>query len=172
MIIIGIADIHGNSVMLERMGPIFQSSDVALLVGDITHFGGSAEAAKVLQPATRNAKKVFAVHGNCDYPGVESYLSANSLNIHGKGLVYEGIGFVGLGGSLITPFQTPCEMTENHIRQFLDQGVSRIPSDTPIVLISHQPPLNTKCDRLSTGEHVGSIAVREFIETHHSHLLT
>jgi len=37
-------------------------------------------------------------------------------------------------------------------------------TDTPLVLMSHQPPINTQCDRIATGAHVGSHAVRRFIE--------
>lgn len=166
MIVIGLADIHGNLAVIEQMTSILQSADVVLLAGDITHFGGSPEAEKVLKTVTRKVKKVFAVHGNCDYPSVASYLDVISADIHGKGVIHEGMGFVGLGGSLITPFQTPCEMTEDEIRHCLDQGAAFLPSGVPTVLVSHQPPLNTACDRLSSGQHVGSLAVREFIEKH------
>lgn len=34
----------------------------------------------------------------------------------------------------------------------------------PFVLLSHQPPHGTACDRLRSGEHAGSISLRYFIE--------
>lgn len=35
-----------------------------------------------------------------------------------------------------------------------------------MILISHTPPAGTAIDRLKNGKHVGSEAVRAFIETH------
>ncbi|MBC2717667.1 MAG: YfcE family phosphodiesterase [Desulfobacteraceae bacterium] len=166
MIVIGLTDIHGDSAIIEDMGDILAKADVALLVGDITNFGKEAETCKVLSPVIQRARKVFAVSGNCDYREVDSYLDAQKVNLHGRGVVYNGIAFLGLGGSLVTPFQTPNELTEDEIEHYLDQGYSQIPSGIPLVLVSHQPPVETRCDRISSGEHVGSIAVRRFIEKH------
>ncbi len=164
MILIGVTDIHGNSAIIENMGDILANADVVLLAGDITHFGRKAETCKVLRPFIQRARKVFAVSGNCDYGQVDSYLDVQKVNLHGRGVVYNGIAFVGLGGSLITPFQTPNELNEDEIEYSLDQGFSQIPSGIPLVLVSHQPPVKTKCDRIFSGKHVGSIAVRRFIE--------
>ncbi len=133
-------------------------------MGDITNFGRAAEISQVLNAVMHSARKVFAVSGNCDYQEVDSFLNAQNINLHGKGAVYSGIGFVGLGGSLITPFQTPNELTEDEIEYYLAHGHSQIPSDIPMILVSHQPPVKTKCDRISSGAHVGSVAVRSFIE--------
>lgn len=166
MIVVGLADIHGNSAIIEDMGSILAKADVALLVGDITNFGREAETCRVLNPVIQRTRKVFAVSGNCDYQEVDSHLDTQKVNLHGRGEIHNGFGFVGLGGSLITPFQTPNELTEDEIEHYLDQGVSRILSGIPLVLVSHQPPVKTKCDRISSGDHVGSIAVRRFIENH------
>lgn len=166
MIIIGLSDIHGSVPILEKMGDILADADVVLLVGDITHFGREAETRLVLTPVMQRAQKVLAVAGNCDYRGVDTYLDAENVNLHGKGEVFNGIGFVGLGRSLITPFNTPSELTEGEIDHYLNMGHSQIPPDIPMVLVSHQPPIQTKCDRLTSGKHVGSVAVRTYIQTH------
>ena len=164
MIIIGLTDVHGSIKAIERMNDIINNADVVLFVGDITNFGRENETARVVSPVMEKAGKVLAVSGNCDYQEVDNYLDTCGINLHGKGETVDGIGFVGLGGSLITPFNTPNELTEDEIENFLNQGYDRIPMDLPMVLVSHQPPFKTNCDRLSSGDHVGSEAVRRFIE--------
>lgn len=166
MRIIGLSDVHSNLSMIQRMAPILAAADVVLLAGDITHFGRETEIATLLDTLTPLAQKIFAVPGNCDYSGVGRYLDSEKINLHGKGQVFNNIGFVGLGGSLITPFSTPNELTENEIGSFLEQGAARIPPGIPMVLVSHQPPVKTRCDRIASGAHVGSLAVRHFIEKH------
>lgn len=162
----GLSDIHGGTDMIRCMGDVLSVADVVALVGDITHFGKEAQTREVLTPILGQARKLVAVSGNCDYPEVDACLESHGINLHGKGAVYEGFGFVGLGGSLVTPFHTPNEYTEAKLRQFLDQGRSQVPSGLPLVLVSHQPPINTACDLISSGQHVGSVSVREFIEIH------
>jgi uncharacterized protein len=167
VIIIGLTDVHGSIASIERMNKIINKADVVFFVGDITNFGREKETAHVVAPVLERAKKVLAVSGNCDYKEVDNYLDSCGINLHGAGETVDGIGFVGLGGSLITPFNTPNELTEDEIAHFLNQGHDQIPPDIPMVLVSHQPPLKTNCDRLSSGDHVGSETVRRFIEKHH-----
>ena len=168
MIIIGLADVHGSLTAIERMKDILISADLVLFVGDITHFGKAAETGQVVAPVAQSAKKTLAVSGNCDYPEVGAYLDDHGVNLHGRGEMVDGIGFVGVGGSLVTPFQTPNEYSESQLEGFLGRGFAQLPNgtDVPLVLVSHQPPMNTHCDRLATGSHVGSQAVRQFIETY------
>ena len=166
MIIIGLTDVHGGLAAIERMGNIIGSADVVLFVGDITNFGKAPETAQVVAPVIQAAKKTLAVSGNCDYPEVDAYLNRQGVNLHGRGEMLDGIGFVGLGGSLITPFGTPNEYSESQLEEYLSRGIADLPerTDTPLVLVSHQPPIRTQCDRIATGAHVGSEAVRRFIE--------
>jgi Icc-related predicted phosphoesterase len=166
MIIIGLSDIHGDLSIIKKMESLLAKADVTLLVGDITNFGRESEIKQVLTSVIHSTQNIFAVSGNCDYPEVDAFLSEQNINLHGKGEVWNAIGFVGLGGSLVTPFQTPNELTEDEIEHYLANGYSQIPSNIPMILVSHQPPLKTKCDRISTGDHVGSNSVRNFIEKH------
>ena len=167
MIIIGLTDVHGSVTSIEQMNKIINKADVILFVGDITNFGREKETARVVSPVLKKTCRVLAVSGNCDYQEVDNYLDSCGINFHGVGETVDGIGFVGLGGSLITPFNTPNELTEDEIAHFLYQGYDQIPPDIPIILVSHQPPFKTNCDRLSSGDHVGSQTVRRFIEKHH-----
>ncbi len=49
----------------------------------------------------------------------------------------------------------------------MNSAIEDVPHDLPLILMAHQPPVNTKIDQVSPGRHVGSKAVREFIEKRH-----
>jgi uncharacterized protein len=166
MIIVGLADIHGKLPQEVYLSGILNQAEMVFLVGDITNFGREAEVKSLILPLVERFHKIFAVSGNCDFPEVDAYLSKQKINLHGRGEVFNGIGFEGLGGSLTTPFGTPNEYTEDEIARILKKGLGDIPDGTPLILISHQPPFQTSCDRISSGIHIGSISVRKFIEIH------
>jgi len=51
MRIVGLADIHGNTGMLERMADELAAADVVVLIGDITHTpegGGTVDECRVI----------------------------------------------------------------------------------------------------------------------------
>ena len=166
MRIYGLTDIHGEKEAIRQMTGAVQTADVILLVGDITNFGRQAETENILSEFNLAAGKVLAVSGNCDFKEVDACLTDRNINLHATAVTIDGIAFMGLGGSLVTPFGTPNEMSEDEIAAALERGRERLEKNTPFVLISHQPPYNTRCDRLSSGIHVGSRAVRNFIETY------
>ncbi|MBS3731877.1 MAG: metallophosphoesterase family protein [Desulfobacterales bacterium] len=165
MIVIGLSDIHGQTAAMDRLGKILQKADVVVLAGDITNFGNARHAGRVVESVRRYAGCVLGVPGNCDYPGVAAYLDQEGMNLHAKSRVIVDIGFAGLGGSLFTPFHTPNEHSETEIRRFLSGAAAGLPENLPFVLVSHQPPINTNCDRIRSGKHVGSRVLWEFIET-------
>ncbi len=165
MKIIGLSDIHGR-LPDKHFLSILDHGDVVLLVGDITNFGRKKEAGLILDPIMERSPRVFAVSGNCDFPEVDAFLDEKQINLHASVKLLDGLGFAGLGGSLTTPFGTPNEYTEEQIAQALDQARENIPDETPFVLVSHQPPFQTACDRIASGVHVGSRSVRQFIERH------
>ena len=91
-------------------------------------------------------------------------LEREGIALHGKGLVRDGIGIFGCGGSNITPFKTPTELTEDEIYQTLMRGYAEVRDVRPLLMICHTPPFETKCDRIAGGHSVGSTAARRFIE--------
>ncbi len=165
MIILGLPDIHGDISRIEKIADQLSKADMVLLVGDITNFGKEKETQEVINAIKKHTSAILAVSGNCDYAGVDKYIEKEGVNIHGKGTVFDNVGFLGLGGSLITPFNTPNEFSEEALEHALDKGLSELPSTAPMVLVSHQPPFQTTCDIINTGMNVGSKSVRQFIET-------
>ncbi len=164
MIIIGIADIHGD---VSSINPIFDSAgsvDITVLSGDLTHFGGERIAGRVIDAVRNRCERILAVSGNCDYEEVESLLVREGLNLHGRGVVVDGVGFVGSGKSLPCPGTTPNEAPDEALGAWLQDGMAAIPEGIPTILVVHQPPFDTITDLTTTGLHVGSREIRQFIE--------
>jgi len=159
-----LTDIHGRLDDIDCLADVLQTADMVLLAGDITNFGREKETEGVIAAVRRYAPAVLAVPGNCDYAEVEQVLTRENVNCHGDCVLFGGVNFIGLGGSLTTPFKTPGEYSEDELDSWLETAAEKRDKNAPLVLVSHQPPLNTICDRLNGGSHVGSKAVRRFIE--------
>lgn len=161
MRMVAVTDIHGRTgpvhTLVEKLGE--ESFDVLLIAGDITNFSGAETARKVLEPLLSIGKPVLAVHGNCDGRDVPAFLERLGIGIHGKRVEVSGVGFVGVGGSNVTPFNTIWELSEEEIEDILENNYRE--GD---VILSHVPPRDTKADRVHAGLHVGSSALRRFIE--------
>ena len=166
MKIIAIPDMHGSTKGIRGITGALSGADVVLFVGDITHFGGEQDAAEIIEGVRQYAKVIYAIPGNCDYDDVNHYLNEEGIGLHGKGTVMNGVAFVGVGGSLPAPGGTPTEYSETELKELLEGALEDIPKDLPLILIAHQPPIDTRIDQVSPGRHVGSKAVREFIEEH------
>jgi Icc-related predicted phosphoesterase len=164
MLLIGLTDIHGKADNIDKISNILAKADAIIISGDITHFGRENEAIKVLENVKKYNSNIFAVSGNCDYPGVEKYLTESGYNLNGTSKSFDGLTLIGLGGSLPCPGRTPNEFTEDELEAVLSSSVSDIPVKTNLILVSHQPPVDTLNDEVSDGIHVGSKAVRSFIE--------
>ena len=163
MRIIGFGDVHmevGNALNI----PGIRKADLVILIGDITNYGSKADAKKILDQVMAVNRNVLALHGNLDQPEVSTYLEEKGVSLHGSGRVFGGIGLVGLGGSNFTPFNTPSEYSEAELAGLLTKGYEQIGSTRHVILVSHTPPLQTRTDRIASGAHVGSTAVRNFIE--------
>ncbi|WP_297463246.1 metallophosphoesterase [Thermococcus sp.] len=161
MEVVAITDVHGRVEKVRKLTGILagRRPDLILIAGDITHFSGWEVARKVLEPVLSLGVPVLAVHGNCDGRDVPKLLEELGIGLHDKRVEINGVGFIGLGGSNITPFNTIWELTEDEIMKILERNYR--PGD---VILSHVPPRDTKADRIHSGLHVGSKALREFIE--------
>jgi Icc-related predicted phosphoesterase len=165
MKIIALTDIHGHLETIDRMAHDLRSVDLILLTGDLTHFGREKEAREVITAVQKYNRYLLAVPGNCDHPQVETYLNLQQINLHGRGKNIDGLSIMGLGGSLPCPGHTPNEYNERQLADLLEQGRSMLSGEEkPLILLSHQPPHNTVNDRVALNFHVGSHAVRDFIE--------
>src|SRR5208282_4290621 len=144
MKIISFGDVHMATRNLDRMGEVMRDCDLIIVSGDLTNLGGIDDARKVLTDVRRACPAVLALPG--------------------KGLVKGGVGIFGCGGSSITPFHTPTELSEDEIYATLRAGYDFVREVRPLLMVCHTPPFDTKCDRIRSGKPVGSTAARQFIE--------
>ena len=166
MKIIAIPDMHGSTKGIDRIAEHLSNADIVLLAGDLTNFGHENDAVRIVDEVRKYASEIYAVPGNCDYSDVNRYLIEQGIGLHGKGVVVDGVAFIGVGGSLPAPGRTPTEYSEAELQEFMDQAIESVPDHLPLILMAHQPPLDTKIDKITNGMHVGSTAVRSFIEKH------
>jgi Icc-related predicted phosphoesterase len=164
MKIVSFGDVHMATRNLGRMAEVLRGTDLIIVSGDLTNFGGIDDARKVLDDVRRACPYVLALPGNLDRREVTPFLEAEGITLHGKGVVVEGIGIFGCGGSNITPFNTPTELTEDEIYETLRRGHAVVQGQRPLLMVCHTPPYETKCDRIVGGKAVGSTAARRFIQ--------
>ncbi|MGA1190782.1 MAG: metallophosphoesterase family protein [Bdellovibrionota bacterium] len=164
MKILGLVDVHSRLEKLEELLWEAEDVDVVLLGGDITNFGRKEASEAVIIPLLERAPCLFGVIGNCDYPEVEESLITHDCHLEGKPRQIGGIGIIGVGGSLPCPTQTPYERSEQELEGALTRQLAALTRKESLVAVVHQPPLNTALDKALLGGHVGSQAVRAFIE--------
>ncbi len=168
-----VADIHGDfetlSSVLEKVGAKF---DVVVCPGDFTDIGLSLMGFSredmlrlVLEELLGLGKPVLALPGNHDPPETHKIFDEYGVNLHGKGREIDGVGFFGFGGAK-TPFGTPFEPSESETAEGLARALAEVAGANKKIIVTHNPPKNTKLDVVGSGVHVGSQAVRDFILKH------
>ena len=165
MRIVVVGDVHmdlGNFTQIPAVG----TADTIIISGDITNYGTRSAAREIITAARTLNDRILALPGNLDKPDVADYLEEESISLHGRGRLFNDLGIFGVGGSNPTPFNTPIEFSEEELHLFLEQGYNQVKTASHHILVSHAPPIQTQADRISNGVHVGSKAVRVFIENH------
>lgn len=165
-----IADVHGEVAKLSEFLEHFKEKDFDLVLcpGDFTDMFNVPEgysqmdiAEIVLQKLLSLGKPVFCVPGNHDPYEILDLFDDYEVNLHGRFENFKGFKLVGFGGAL-TPFNTKFEPTEEETRESLSRLTSK--KKEKVILLTHSPPYGTSLDKTEKGEHVGSKAIREFIE--------
>jgi uncharacterized protein len=163
-----LADIHGVLTHLAAVQGPLRQADAVVIAGDLTDFGDAAAAASVVAEIEAVNPTIVAVHGNCDRPDVTAYLADRGLGVHGQVRETAGLVFAGVGGALIWSGRTPNEAEEAVLAADLDQArvqlVALAPPAGRLVLVTHQPAYGTSLDSLTGADHMGSRAIRTFIE--------
>lgn len=159
-----ITDIHGDR---ERYRTILDREanqvDVIVLGGDITNFGTPRDADWFIATARQTGKPIVAVAGNCDSAQIDKYLADEGVSVSGYGRIIDSVGFFGVSAAPIW-HGTMYEFTEDEIGTLLEAGAAQVAQTHRKVVVSHAPPRDTAVDRVRSGAHVGSTAVREFVE--------
>lgn len=169
MKILCVSDIHGDQKTLIKVRDYVVDNGIGcvFLLGDYSVGFKDPQENKIdveyAIDLLKEDAKVYALPGNCDQKFVIDIFEKNGVNFHEKAVTIDGIRFIGLGGSNSTPFGTPFELSENEIREKLDSVWNKSKAGKTIVL-THFPPKDTKCDMIPGGAHVGSSALRKFLE--------
>lgn len=158
-----LSDLHGEAGGLEDLLSGSETPDLVIVAGDITHLGGRDEALAVLAPILSSGRRLIAVGGNMDREAARGYLGEIGVDLHARGAVIDGVGFMGLGGGTPSPFGTPWEIGDEEAERCLAAGFEQVAGASFRVLVSHSPPRGTRLDRGFGGKHFGSESVRKFL---------
>ena len=158
-----ISDIHGNLENLERLTPEFESADAVLFAGDFAQFGKTETGKPALELLCKKHDQVFAVLGNCDEPDFIAELESRDISVQKTVAFFDSLAVCGSGGGSKFTGTTPFERTDEELSDdfaALDNGEKW----HNLIAIMHNPPKDTKCDVIENGMHVGSAALRAFID--------
>jgi hypothetical protein len=142
--------------------------DVLIAVGDFIDFNIPKGFTKedmgnlIIEQLLVLNKPIVAIPGNFDNDLIPLF-EKRGINLHGKGRVIKNVGFYGYGGAK-TPFRTSLEPEEKELENGLNGAFKMLKKCDATVQITHNPPARTNLDVAYTGAHVGSEAVRKFIE--------
>ena len=158
-----ITDLHGNRTALDRILEATEGVHVILLGGDITNFGTANEAEGFVRRAQQSCSNVFAVAGNCDSAIIDARLADLGVSLFGRGVMRDHIGFQGVS-AMPTWQGNMYELSEEKIAAALEAGRLPLADAERDVVLSHTPPHGMDLDQTKKRGHVGSQAVREFVQ--------
>jgi uncharacterized protein len=145
---------------MEAIGPV----DVLVIGGDITTGGTPDVAAEAIEQWRPLAPRVLALAGNMDSPAIDARLADLGLALDASGTRIGDVGFFGVSAAPHSPLHTPYELDDEEIEARIERGLDSVRDCRVKVFCPHAPPSDTACDRLPNGQHVGSAAIRAFIE--------
>ena len=166
MKLLAFTDIHGAYDRVEDVMRREKDFDAIVIGGDLTTRGADQEAEAVLARFGRHGRPLFVVAGNMDAPSFDRLFEHLGVGINGRGLLLKDVGFFGVSGSPFTPMHTPYEITEEEIALRAERGFQEVQAARVKVFVPHAPPHKSTLDTIFLGRHVGSTAVRQFIQKH------
>ncbi len=162
-----ISDIHGRGWAASKLSIIASRGnyDAILVSGDLSPYLSIKTAKDMLEILIESGLPVYYVPGNMDDPKLAKGVNVDgAFCVHRKCIQFkDDLYIMGVGGGLIGPFKTPFEFTENDFNKILSEVSVKLTSNK-FILLTHNPPYNTVVDKLSWGEHVGSMSIRRFVE--------
>jgi Icc-related predicted phosphoesterase len=164
MRIVALADIHGSYKKVNDILARERGYDAIIIGGDVTTNGSPREAEDAIRLFLSHGKPLFVVAGNMDPSVLDQTFETMGVSINARGTVLGDVGFFGVSGSPVTPMRTPNEISEEEILSRAEAGWARVQSARWKIFVPHAPPRGTSVDRVFIGTHVGSTAVRSFIE--------
>ena len=165
-----LSDMHNDDVFIHQLKEEFKKADGVIFGGDFAKYGQPETAEPALKRLIDCHESVYAVLGNCDEPAFLQRLEEEDISVQGGMVFRDGLVFAGSGGGSKFTGTTPNERTDEELvsdlQIILEQPTA---SDTAtawdnMIMIMHNPPKNTECDKIDSGLHVGSESLRGIIE--------
>jgi Icc-related predicted phosphoesterase len=159
-----VVDVHDRfeavPAVLEAIGAV----NVLVVGGDITTFGTPDDAERAIELWRPLAPRLLAVAGNMDSPAIDKRLVALGVSCDGRGVALGDVGIAGVSAAPLSPLHTPHELPDDELRRRAEAGLADVKGCRVRIFCPHAPPHGTACDRMRSGEHVGSAAFREVVE--------
>jgi Icc-related predicted phosphoesterase len=166
-----VVDVHDRfdavADAVARTGPV----DVLVVGGDITTFGTPDDTERAIASWRPLAPRLLAVAGNCDSPEIDARLVDLGVSLDARGVVLDGVGLFGASAAPHSPLHTPYEVPEEELGRRAEAGLADLDGARVRIFCPHSPPYDTACDRLRDGRHVGSRALRDFVDREQPDLL-
>ncbi len=170
-----IGDVHDHQERLERvLEPLGRArADLSVLVGDVGKDPPWLARRVRRRAHDQSVRRVIGrvrealdcplvfVPGNHDMP--DAVEDTAGINCDGRVVELAGLQLAGLGGAGPTRFGFPYEWREDEAEQRLRRMFSA--GARTDIFVCHTPPAGTTLDRTYRGRHVGSAAVRRWIES-------
>jgi hypothetical protein len=160
-----LVDVHDRFDAVPRALALIGAVDLLIVGGDITTGGTPDDAARAIEEWRPLAPNLLALAGNMDSPAIDARLAELGVTLDGRGTAYGDVGVFGVSAAPVSPLRTPYELDEDELARRIAAGFEAVKSCRVRIFCPHAPPRGTACDRLRSGEHVGSAAVRTFVES-------
>lgn len=165
MKILCISDIHGNTKNLDKLDAQFKEADAVVFAGDFAVCFKPETSKPTMEALLKKHDTIFAVCGNCDDGEFIQNLEDNDICAERTLVFHEGLVICGSGGGTKFTGKTANERDEEDILSDFDILTQQEELDgSNVIMIMHNPPKDTKCDRVTLGVHVGSQKLRKLIE--------
>lgn len=164
MLILAISDIHGAFDRLAALPRRCREADLVLAAGDLTEYGGAAEARRALEALGWARGRLATVPGNCDKQAARAALEDEGVSADGRLVELGGILVAGSGGSQLRTGLTPYERRDRDIADSLRACLALADGSggMPVVALTHAPPKDSGADERRGSGH-GSPALKEIL---------
>lgn len=165
-----ISDLHANNSMIDKLDAEFKACDAVLFGGDFAECFKPETGKGALEALCAKHENIFAVLGNCDNEDFLEDIDEQDISVEKSLVFHEGIAFAGSGGGTKFTGKTEFERTEEEILSDYDIVLDSVEQSGDaslwknLILISHNPPKDTKCDAVNAELHAGSQKFTDFIK--------
>lgn len=165
-----ISDLHANNSVLDKLDEEFKKADAVLFGGDFAECFKPETGKAALEALCQKHENILAVLGNCDNEDFLESIEEKDISVEKSMVFHEGLAFAGSGGGTIFTGKTEFERTEEDILSDYDivkDSVEQSGDESlwkSLILISHNPPKDTKCDAVNADLHAGSQLFTDFIK--------